>query len=355
MKKLVTSGALFILAFSVLQGMSASPAEEKETLRQYADKIGFHVGTLYERKSAVQDPQYIETVGREYNSFISPVFFRAMQPERGQFSFASMDKDIEFARKHNMKLFAKTLLYKPRNDPDWVFEHAANAKDLDQIMKEHIQTVVKHGGDTFFAWEVVDEPLTTLNPPWGKVLGREGYIDKSYRYAREANPNALLVLNQAFGHEGVNRGQVDQFFDLLTKLKSSGTPIDIAGIEMHLQAPDLKANYLDDFRYFLQRASKAGVKSMVTEMDVYQGPKGSSPDPLLRQREIFHDVVSACLQDSNCIGFYTWGVSDAHTWLANRPNNALPDAKPLLFDDNYKKKPAYYGVLDALKNPGPRH
>jgi endo-1,4-beta-xylanase len=350
MKNLLISLSAGVMFFSVLSGRCATPAEEKGTLREYADKIGFHIGTVYEHKFANQDPQYAETVAREYNSFISPTFFRAMQPERGQFHFQSMDNDIEFARKNHMKLFAATLIYKPKNDPDWVFEHANNARDLDQIMKEHIQAVVKHGGDTYYAWEVVDEPLTTLNPPFGKVLGREQYIDKAYRYAKEANPNALMVLNQAFGHDGVHKDEVDQFFDLVKKLKSSGTPIDVAGIEMHLQAQELSPHYLDEFRYFLERSSKAGVKSMVTEMDVYQGPQGSSPDPLKRQAEIFHDVVAACVEDSNCIAFYTWGLSDAHTWLAHRPNNTLPDAKPLLFDENYKRKPAYYGVLDALKN-----
>jgi endo-1,4-beta-xylanase len=352
--RLGTSLTMGLLLMSALGGRCATPSEENVTLRQYADKIGFHIGSVYEHRAADEEPRYAETVAREYNSFISPTFFRAMQPERGDFRFRSMDNDIEFAKKNHMKLFAATLLYKPKNDPDWVLARGNDAKELDKIMKEHIQTVVKHGGDTYYAWEVVDEPLTTLNPPWGKTLGREQYIDKSYRYAKEANPNALMVLNQAFGHDGVHRDEVDDFFSLLTKLKSSGTPIDVAGIEMHLQAQELKSSYLDEFKYFLQRASKAGVKSMVTEMDVYQGPEGSIPDPMKHQSDIFHDVLAACLADSNCIAFYTWGVSDAHTWLKARPNNALPDAKPLLFDENFKKKPAYYGVLDALKNASDR-
>jgi endo-1,4-beta-xylanase len=352
--RLGISLAMGLLFMSALSGRCATSSEENATLRQYADKIGFHIGSVYEHREADDEPRYAETVAREYNSFISPTFFRAMQPERGDFRFRSMDNDIEFAKKHHMKLFAATLLYKPKNDPEWVLAQSNNPKELDKIMKEHIQTVVKHGGDTYYAWEVVDEPLTTLNPPWGRALGREQYIDKSYRYAKEANPSALMVLNQAFGHDGVHRDEVDDFFELLTKLKSSGTPIDVAGIEMHLQAQELRPSYLDEFKYFLTRASKAGVKAMVTEMDVYQGPQGSVQDPMKRQADIFHDVLAACLADSNCIAFYTWGVTDAHTWLRNRPNNALPDAKPLLFDESFKKKPAYFSVLDALKNASDR-
>jgi len=354
MRNAVIPLGICLLVFGAL-ALRGGNSEDRETLRQYADKINFHIGTLYERKGAATEPEYNATVARDYNSLISTTFWKAMQPDQGKYNFRAMDNDMEFARQHNMKLLGATLIYRPKNDPDWLLQYQNSAKDLDRLMKDHIQTVVKHGGDTFYAWEPVDEPLTTLNPPFGKTMGREQYIDKAYRYAKEANPKALMVLNQAFGHDGVHRDEVDEFFDLLTKLKSSGTPIDVAGIEMHLQLQELSPKYLDEFKYFLQRSSKAGVKAMVTEMDVYQGPQGSSADPMGRQKDIYHDTVAACLADSNCIAFYTWGVTDAHSWLRGRPNNALPDAKPLLFDENYKKKPAYFGVLDALKNAGSRN
>jgi endo-1,4-beta-xylanase len=356
MRGVVIPLSISCLLFAAVMAVAGGNAvDDRSTLRQYADKINFRIGTLYERKGAATEPGYNQTVSREYNSLISTTFWKAMQPEQGRFDFQALDKDMEFARQHDMKLLGATLIYRPRTDPDWLMKYKDSAKDLDRLMKEHIQTVVKHGGDTFYAWEPVDEPLTTLNPPFGKTMGREQYIDKAYRYAKEANPNALMVLNQAFGHDGVHRNEVDEFFELLTKLKSSGTPIDVAGIEMHLQAQELDPKYLDDFRYFLQRSAKAGVKAMVTEMDVYQGPAGSSPDPMKRQQDIYRDTVAACLADSNCIAFYTWGVTDGHSWLKNRPNNALPDAKPLLFDENYKKKGAYYSVLDALKNAPSRN
>ena len=346
--------SICLVIIGTLALQAGSTSEDRETLRQYADKLNFHIGTLYERRGAESEPGYNQTVGRELNSLISTTFWKAMQPDQGRFNFRAMDNDMEFARKHDMKLLGATLIYRPKNDPEWLLKYQNSAKDLDRLMKEHIQTVVKHGGDTFYAWEPVDEPLTTLNPPFGKTMGREQYIDKAYRYAKEANPKALMVLNQAFGHDGVHRDEVDQFFDLVTKLKSSGTPIDVAGIEMHLQLQELSPKYLDEFKYFLQKSQKAGVKAMITEMDVYQGPQGSSGDPMARQKDVYHDTIAACLADSNCIAFYTWGVTDAHSWLRNRPNNALPDAKPLLFDENYKRKAAYFGVLDALKNASPR-
>ncbi len=140
---------------------------------------------------------------------------------------------------------------------------------------------------------------------------------------------------------------MDQFFDLVTSQKASGTPIDAVGTEMHLEAP-LRPGYLDEFRYFLMRARQVGVQAYVTEMDVYQGPPAESVDLMQRQAQIYRDIVTICLQDSNCKGFYTWGITDSRSWPATRPQNPLPDARPLLFDENYDKKPAYYAVLRAL-------
>lgn len=254
-----------------------------------------------------------------------------------------------------MKLFGAALIYRPNTAPPWLVSLVRQsgfkppADELDRIMKNFIQTVVRHGGETYSAWEVVNEPLSSPNNPWGMTFGQVGYISKAFNYAHEANPSAQLVLNQTFGIDGVDREKTDQFFDLVRRLKASGVPIDVAGIEMHLDAQKLRPSYLEDFRYFLKSAREAGVESQITEMDVYQGPPGFFPDPMMNQKRIFHDVVSACLQDSNCKALYTWGLSDTHTWLALRPNHRLADAKPLLFDENYRKKPAYFGVLEALQ------
>ena len=42
----------------------------------------------------------------------------------------------------------------------------------------------------------------------------------------------------------------------------------------------------------------------------------------------------------------TWGIADRYSFLRGED---LPNAKQVLFDDEYGKKPAYYGVLQALK------
>jgi endo-1,4-beta-xylanase len=328
----------------------AQEAKDSEPLRYYADKMGFLVGSVIQGKY-FQDPLYRSVLGREFNLGTSMVLMRHTQPERGRFDFTGMDRERDYAQAHKMKLFGVALVYRNDNSADWLrFQFGQcggwSARELDEILREHIQTVVRHGGDAFYGWEVVNEPLDRgHNGCWSRVLGDEQVIAKAFRYAREATPQGVLLLNETFGRDGVDRGRVDEFFGLVTKLKGQGVPIDAAGIEMHLEAHRLRSNYVDEFKYFLSAARKAGVEAHVTEMDVYQGPAGAFPDPFAKQKEIFYNITHACLQDTNCKEFSVWGVGDRNAW---HPAGGLSDTAPLLFDESYNKKSAYFGVLQAL-------
>lgn len=332
----------------------APPPDSGPTLRDYADPLGFHIGSIMQMR-IFDDPIYRAVLGREFNVFVSFVFQKQVEPTPGEFNFMGMDRDMQFAQEHRMKLFGASLIYRagavlpgwvvPRRSGDW----GRPKEDYDRLMKEWIETVVRHGGDTYYCWEVVNEPLSNPNQPWEAVFGREDYIARAFRYAREANPAVALELNQTFGQSGIDRKLADEFFGLVQRLKSRSVPIDVVGTEMHLEAQVLRPDYLDELRYFLSRARATGVQVYITEMDVYQGPPGLFPNPMDHQRQIYHDTLATCLADSNCKNFTVWGVSDIRSWLTQKVMNPHPDAKPLLFDEEYQKKPAYFGVLRALQ------
>jgi endo-1,4-beta-xylanase len=254
-----------------------------------------------------------------------------------------------------MKLMGHCLVYRNMQTAPWMnFRDQRcggwSPKELDDILKEHIQAVVHHGGDTYYSWEVVNEPTNpTHNGCWSRVLGEDDYIVKAFQYAREANPNALLLLNDTFGQGGIDKERADEFWSMVNRLKKKGAPIDVVGTEMHWELPQLRPTYLDEFKDFLAKAREAGVKVHITEMDVYQGTD-DTPEAFNKQKEVFYNVVHTCLKDSNCIGFMTWGIADRYSWLRTSDWKNMPNAKPVLFDENYSKKPAYYGVLQALKD-----
>ena len=337
-------------------GQDNAAPNRGETLRQYADKLNFWVGTLIQGRFWNEDPRHKQIMGSEFNSAVSPMFMKDTQPERGQFDFSAMDAHIRFASEHKMKLFGAALVYQNKVSPPWMHFNAGpcgrwSADDLDRVMKNHIETVVRHGGNAYWGWEVVNEPLApSHNGCWGRVLGQDKMIVNAFRYARDAAPEGtVLLLNETFGQAGADKGKVNEFFDVVKKTRGMGAPIDAVGVEMHLEIEKLHPDYLDEFRYFLDKARKAGVEAHVTEMDVYQG---HGPEALAKQKEVYYNVAHACLQDTNCKEFTVWGLNDTHSWLKTAKGEV--DAQPLLFNDNFEKKPAYFAVLQALQEAAQR-
>jgi endo-1,4-beta-xylanase len=63
------------------------------------------------------------------------------------------------------------------------------------------------------------------------------------------------------------------------------------------------------------------------------------------QRRVYQEVVAVCVAQPGCEGVTFWGFTDAHSWV----DSTFGADDPLLFDDGYRAKPAYYGVIDALR------
>ncbi|MFE6622433.1 endo-1,4-beta-xylanase [Streptomyces sp. NPDC057740] len=87
-----------------------------------------------------------------------------------------------------------------------------------------------------------------------------------------------------------------------------------------------------DYQANLQRFAALGVDVQITEPDT----EGSGT----AQANSYGNVVRGCLAVSRCTGITVWGITDKYSWRAS--------GTPLLFDDNYAKKPAYNAVLTAL-------
>jgi endo-1,4-beta-xylanase len=77
-------------------------------------------------------------------------------------------------------------------------------------------------------------------------------------------------------------------------------------------------------------------------MDVrVSGVPGTEQMRLEAQKTAYHDIVRVCVAEPRCEAITFWGFTDAHTWIRGDT--------PLLFDALYRPKPAFVGVLDALR------
>jgi endo-1,4-beta-xylanase len=187
-----------------------------------------------------------------------------------------------------------------------------------------------------------DRPGTNWLAPLGK-----SYIEKSFREARLADPTAKLFYND-YNLE-FDSPKWNAVLAMVKDFKARGVPIDGVGFQGHLDLSNMPdpAVLGEHFRQLYN----LGVEVRITEFDLsIAGVPGSEQTRLARQAQSYKDFLNVCLGAPNCTAFQMWGFSDKYSWKRTVEINGVDVlAKPLIFDESYRRKPSYYGLRDALR------
>lgn len=237
------------------------------------------------------------------------------------------------------------------------------ATKVDQALNNWITAIVSRYKDKVKAWDVVNELFTengnirnnanTTNFAsdvfmWSEYLGRD-YALKAFNYAKAADPNALLFIND-YNLEANNTAKLDSFVAFVNELKTKGAKIDGVGTQMHISI-NTSRNAIDNM---FRKLASSGLKVRISELDIRVNPN-DLPDATFtstlatQQSDMYHFVVSSYLKIvpiAQQHGITVWGVDDASSWIVQSQRKS---DFPLLFDRNFIKKLAYYGFLKALK------
>jgi endo-1,4-beta-xylanase len=335
-------------------------------------------GALNDDVVSGRDPNAAAITAKHFSTITPENVMKWMHihPEPNKYDFAASDRFVEFGRKNNMFIVGHTLIWHWQT-PNWVFVDDANqplTRDaLLARMKDHISTVVGRYKGRVNGWDVVNEALDDngqlRKTSWLDIIG-EDFIAKAFEYAHEADPDAELYYND-FSLE--NPAKRDGCIRLVKDLQSKGVHIDGVGIQA--QAWRLPPDYpsLKDVEDFINAVSALGVKVMITEMCIDVLPKAVyQPGADLKLRaelreelnpypnglpnriqnklaKRYEELFSIFHKHADKISRVTlWGVYDKTSWLNNWPVRGRTNY-PLLFDRNYKPKPAFYAVIKTVK------
>lgn len=334
------------------------------TLRQLAEQAGISLGTEFSWWR-MQDPRYYDLIFDNYNTLILSEFsWKGFWHGRGDYDFESLDRIVDWAIRHGFRVRASHLVWGATEEtsdvlPDWLVQGKFSRDEYIQILKEHVTTVVSHFKGRVTEWSIANEAISRSawkgSDFWMDKIGPD-YIELSFRWAREADPNGVLIFND-FNNESPRDGEtkriINGMYETVKKLKSNGVPIDVVGMQMHLllkyssQIPPKKQDVLDTMRKF----GELGVRIYITEfdVDVHKVP-GSQQERWEYQANLYRDMVEACIESKVCTSFATWGVSDSTSWITCEEKWCVkvPDADPLMFDRDFNPKPAYFAVRDVL-------
>jgi len=327
-----------------------------QPLRDLAAQRNLRIGAAVD-PSHFSEAAYTDTLAREFNQVTAEnaMKFDATQPAQTTFSFTQADSIVSFARANNMAVRGHTLVWY-NQVPRWVTTGNFTAQQLSDILQNHIKTEVGHFEGQVYAWDVVNEAFngdgTLRSEIWydtpGIGLTGTGYIEQAFRWAREADPKALLFYND-FSAEGVN-AKADAIYNMVKDFKTRGVPIDGVGLQMHWTTATAS---ISSMRANIQRLTDLGVQVQITELDV-RLPVDSSGNAtsanLTTQAQIYGNMVALCLEFPACTAVQTWGFTDKYSWV---PGTFPGNGAALEFDATYQPKSAYTAMQTALQSSPP--
>ncbi len=323
-------------------GLPATPSGmQVDPLRDAARSAGKLVGAAVQ-SGFLADGRYSGILSRHFNYLTAEYEMKwdPIERTRSTNDFGGADAIVGYALGNGMQVKGHALIWHG-SVPSWV--NSLSSADLRVAFENHIRSVAEHFRGRVYAWDVVNEAVADDGSGLRDTVFRQRlgdqYIADAFRIARQADPQALLFYND-YGGEGLNQ-KSNRIYELVQNLRTQGVPIDGVGLQMHITAsnPPTDANVAANMR----RLAALGLSVNISEMDVRVRDLPAATK-LETQRSVYRSIVAVCVAEPRCDGITFWGFTDAHSWI----DGQFGADDPLLFDDQYGAKPAYYGVLDAL-------
>lgn len=327
------------------------------TLLAEAEKSNVYIGTTF--SNTVNSQKIIKQF---FNSITPPKTLKWGRTVKNEniydYDYSKADAMVNFALENNLRIRGHVLVWGRAIDffkkPD-LRQMLSDVPEEDMpdtlryMIKNYITTTLNRYKGKINNWDCLNEPLNVFDGGFDEniyyeYLG-EDYIAQSFRWAHETDPNVELYLNEQFDHYDSEKAA--SFLRLVRKLVDNKVPIHGVGIQAHTMfvVPEI-----EPFRKFLKEISDLGLKIEITELDARLRLFDKYEDPYQAQGDFFEEFVSACLENPAVQGITFWGIADNENWYdglsvfkLHKPNESL------LFDKELLPKPAYYGVLNAIR------
>ena len=270
------------------------------------------------------------------------------------------EKIYNYAEAHHIGVRHHTFVWFDQT-PQWFFRKgytnngaivskSVMVARMENFIKTALETINNRWPGLVYAIDVSNEGVqnggirkkdnNNMNPNyWYETIG-DDFVYYAFKFARQyAEEGQELYYNDyAFDYDTNNCK-----FALNTLLKDAIAEelIDGVGIQGHLDTNNFS---LDAVIKDAEMIKEKGLKCQITELDITVNSESTAD--LNNQKNAFKRLGTRVLESNasgkteiNAIVF--WGIRDDMSWKRNQ--------HPLLFNENYAKKPAYYGFLEAVE------
>ena len=196
------------------------------------------------------------------------------------------------------------------------------------------------------------------NSMWWRVYKSNEFIINAFKYANKYAPNDVELYYNDFGE--TDNTKCEGIVKLINDVKSAeGTRLDALGMQAHYNVDGFSAA---QFKSVAKKYAQAAGKVQLTELDfkassTYDGTAATKESEYTKMaychKNLYEAIKALKEEGTNVSGITVWGVIEPNSWLHSQSDlggGASGSAQcPLLFDGNYKAKPAYWAYVDASK------
>ena len=212
--------------------------------------------------------------------------------------------------------------------------------------------------DKVSAAESLSEIRHGNNSSWWHVYESNEFIINAFKYANKYAPANVELYYNDFGE--TDNTKCEGIVKLIKDVKSAeGTRLDAFGMQAHYNVDGFSAA---QFKSVAKKYAQAAGKVQLTELDfkassTYDGTAATKESEYTKMaychKNLYEAIKALKAEGTNVSGLTVWGVIEPNSWLHSQSDlggGASGSAQcPLLFDGNYKAKPAYWAYVDATK------
>ena len=210
--------------------------------------------------------------------------------------------------------------------------------------------------DKVSAAESLSEIRHGNNSSWWHVYESNEFIINAFKYANKYAPKDVELYYNDFGE--TDNTKCEGIVKLINDVKSAeGTRLDALGMQAHYNVDGFSAA---QFKSVAKKYAQAAGKVQLTELDfkassTYDGTAATKESEYTKMaychKNLYEAIKALKKEGTNVSGITVWGVIEPNSWLHSQSDlggGASGSAQcPLLFDGNYKAKPAYWAYVDA--------
>jgi endo-1,4-beta-xylanase len=347
-------------------------AADGTTLKD-AYKNDFLIGTaLNTAQIEEKEPNAAALVPEQFNAITPENIMKCViiHPEWSRYDFTLADKIVEYGKKNNINVFGHTLIWHSQLAP--FVSKISTSDSFKLFFTNHINTIASRYDGKIKGWDVVNEALeedgTMRKSIFLNKLG-DDFVLEAFRLAQKAAPNTELYYNDYNIEQPKKRAGA---IALIKKIQAAGVRIDAVGIQGHWRAYNVPLKEIEES---INEFAALGIKVMFTELDLgvlpnpwdsdaadvnmkaeYSAKMNPYPNGLPDSMQVklskgYEDLFQLFLKHKDKVSRVTfWGVNDGQSWLNDWPIRGRTNY-PLLFDKNFKPKPAYYKVIELKTKP----